>query len=184
MTQTSDRTTSAAVPDTALRSPQISDGVRLWQIAKASKVLDVNSSYSYLLWCRDFDTTSIVAEVAGDVVGFVTGYIRPHAPDTLFVWQVAVDSSQRGKGLAVRMLDRLLDKTAQAAAPQAITRLETTISPDNPASIALFTSLAKRRNTSIHKQDLFDAGVFPDAHEAEELYTVGPFENRKELGTS
>lgn len=168
------------MPDAAFRNPQIADGVRLWQIAEASKVLDVNSSYSYLLWCRDFNTTSIVAEVEGDVVGFVTGFVRPHSPDTLFVWQVAVDASQRGKGLAAAMLNRLLDSLAA----QSISYLETTVSPDNPASIALFSALARDRGTRITRQNLFDAQHFPDAHEEEHLYIVGPLQQaRKEDGT-
>ncbi|MDX5310866.1 MAG: GNAT family N-acetyltransferase, partial [Rhodococcus sp. (in: high G+C Gram-positive bacteria)] len=83
----------------------------MWQIARDSKVLDVNSSYAYVLWCRDFAATSVVA-TAGDheAVGFVSGYRRPEAPDTLFVWQVAVDQDQRGRGVAGRMLDSLWDR--------------------------------------------------------------------------
>ena len=166
--QTND--THSAVPDAALlRSPQIADGVRLWQLAKDSQVLDVNSSYSYLLWCRDFSDTTIVAESAGDVVGFVSGFMRPQSPTTLFVWQVAVDRAQRGRGLGVAMLNRLLDTTAAHT-------LETTISPDNTASIAMFTALARRRDTSISKQTLFSADNFPDSHQPEDLYTVGPMD--------
>ena len=30
----------------------------------------------------------------------MTGYLRPTRPDTLVVWQVAVDHSHRGRGLA------------------------------------------------------------------------------------
>lgn len=155
--------------DVALRPPTIADGTQLWQLAKDTKVLDVNSSYSYLLWCRDFADTTIVAESDGRVVGFVTGFRRQSAPNTLFVWQVAVDESQRGKGVGRAMLDTLLDNLA----PQGVSLLETTVSPDNPASIAMFTSLARRRNTTITKQQLFKADDFPDAHEAEDLYIVG-----------
>lgn len=166
--------TTSAIPTTApdavlFRCPEISDGVRLWEIAKNSEVLDLNSSYAYLLWCRDFSRSSVVA-IADDVaVGFVTGFIRPQSPHTLFVWQVAVDESQRGKGIAARMLDDLLDRLA----PQGVTRLETTISPDNGASIALFTALARRRGVAISKQDLFSPSDFPDGHESEDLFTVG-----------
>ena len=74
------RAIPTTAPDAVLfRSPQIDDGVRLWEIARDSKVLDLNSSYAYLLWCRDFSATSIVAEVDGRVVGFVSGYTRPSA---------------------------------------------------------------------------------------------------------
>ena len=165
---------TSAIPTTApdavlFRCPEISDGVRLWEIARNSEVLDLNSSYAYLLWCRDFARSSVVADVDGRAVGFVTGFVRAESPDTLFVWQVAVDSSQRGKGIAGRMLDDLLDRLA----PEGVTQLETTISPDNEASIALFTALARRRGVSISKQGLFSPKDFPDGHEAEDLYTIG-----------
>ncbi|KAA0022946.1 diaminobutyrate acetyltransferase [Antrihabitans cavernicola] len=165
-TEAADSPTQGGV---VLRPPTIADGTQLWQLAKDTKVLDVNSSYSYLLWCRDFSDTSVVAESDGRIVGFVTGFRRQAAPNTLFVWQVAVDESQRGKGVGRAMLDNLLDNLA----PQGVSLLETTVSPDNPASIAMFTSLARRRNTSIVKQQLFEADDFPDAHEAEDLYIVG-----------
>ncbi len=57
------------------------DGAAIWRIARDSKVLDLNSSYSYLLWCRDFAATSAVARGEnGEPIAFVTGYLRPTAP--------------------------------------------------------------------------------------------------------
>ncbi|CAO0837892.1 L-2,4-diaminobutyric acid acetyltransferase OS=Streptomyces microflavus OX=1919 GN=ectA_1 PE=3 SV=1 [Streptomyces microflavus] len=54
------------------------DGAAIWRIARDSEVLDLNSSYSYLLWCRDFAATSAVARGEdGEPIAFVTGYIRP-----------------------------------------------------------------------------------------------------------
>ncbi|MGW0174774.1 diaminobutyrate acetyltransferase [Rhodococcus sp. NPDC003322] len=154
---------------TACRRPTVADGTRMWEIARDSRVLDLNSSYSYLLWCRDFHDSSTVAEIDGRVVGFVTGFVRPQDPQTVFVWQVAVDESARGQGVAATMLGDLLDHLAH----QGITRLETTISPDNTASIALFTALARNRYTTITKRELFTPSHFPDTHESEELYVVG-----------
>ena len=88
--------------------PDVVDGAALWRIAKDSAALDLNSSYSYLLWCRDFAGTSAVARgLDGRPVGFVTAYLRPDRPRTLLVWQVAVDASHRGRGLAARLLDVL-----------------------------------------------------------------------------
>src|SRR6185312_3847202 len=84
-----------------LDTPRVEDGAAIWRIARDSKTLDLNSSYSYLLWCRDFAATSVVARDAeGGPVGFITGYIRPDRPETLVVWQVAVDQAWRGRGLA------------------------------------------------------------------------------------
>lgn len=89
------------------------DGASLWRIARDSEVLDLNSSYSYLLWCRDFAATSAVArDEHGEPVAFVTGYVRPDRPQTLVVWQVAVDDAYRGRGLAADLLDALTERVS------------------------------------------------------------------------
>ncbi|GHF30315.1 L-2,4-diaminobutyric acid acetyltransferase [Streptomyces fumanus] len=151
----------------------MTDGAALWRIARDSKVLDLNSSYSYLLWCRDFAATSAVARAeSGEAVGFVTGYVRPDRPDTLFVWQVAVDAAYRGRGLAAALLDGL---AARLVAQRGLTTLETTISPDNFASQRLFASFAERHGAGLEREVLFDAGLFPDGpHEPEVLHRIGP----------
>lgn len=151
----------------ALQAPVISHGSRIWEIARDSGELDLNSSYAYVLWCRDFHATSIVASVDGRVCGFVTGYIRPVRPDTLVVWQVAVDAEQRGRGIAAQLLDGLLARLAGE-----VTRMETTISPGNAASIALFTGVAGRRGWQINSEPLFAPADFPDSHEPEDLYIL------------
>ncbi|MFD0312262.1 diaminobutyrate acetyltransferase [Streptomyces sp. NPDC127119] len=153
--------------------PRVDDGAALWRIAKDSGTLDLNSSYSYLLWCRDFSGTSAVARTAdGEPVAFVTGYIRPERPHTLLVWQVAVDAAQRGRGLAAALLDGL---TRQVAGRHELTSMETTISPGNTASERLFTSYAARHGASVEREVLFDTGQFPDGpHDPEVLYRIGP----------
>jgi L-2,4-diaminobutyric acid acetyltransferase len=154
--------------------PEVADGTALWRIAKDSEALDLNSSYSYLLWCRDFAGTSAVvrAEPDGRPVGFVTAYVRPDRPHTLLVWQVAVDAAYRGRGLAARLLDAL---TARVAAEQGVTGIETTITPGNTASERLFTSFAARHGATVEREVLFETRQFPDGpHEPEVLYRIGP----------
>ncbi|WP_181798740.1 diaminobutyrate acetyltransferase [Streptomyces sp. WELS2] len=164
---------TAAPADLLIESPATSDGAALWRIAKESKTLDLNSSYSYLLWCRDFAGTSVVARGAdGEPVGFVTGYLRPGRPRTLLVWQVAVDASHRGCGIAARLLDGL---TARLVAERGITELETTITPGNTASERLFTSFAERHGARVRREVLFPADLFPGgSHDPEVLYHIGP----------
>ncbi|MFI6871526.1 diaminobutyrate acetyltransferase [Nocardia sp. NPDC050406] len=157
-------------PSFTLRSPTVDDGASIWRIARDSQVLDTNSSYAYLMWCRDFAATSIVVEIDGVVAGFVIGYRRPHAPDVLFVWQVAVDHAYRGRGLGVAMLERLMN----ICGAQGVSTLETTISDDNKASVAMFASLARRRGDVITDYSLFETTDFPDQHEAERLYRITP----------
>ncbi|MEU4341968.1 diaminobutyrate acetyltransferase [Nocardia sp. NPDC023852] len=157
-------------PAVVLRTPRLGDGAQMWRIAKESAVLDANSSYAYLLWCRDFAGTSVVAELNGRIVGYVIGFVRPQAPDTVFVWQVAVERSQRGRGTGADLLHTLLNSVSA----KGVSVLETTISPDNTASIAMFRSVARVREAAISKCPLFDAAVFPDSHAPEELYRIAP----------
>lgn len=158
-----------------IAEPVSTDGPQLWRLARDSGVLDVNSSYAYLLWCRDFAGTSAVARADGTVVGFVTGFLRPEAPDTVMIWQVAVDAGQRGRNLAGRMLHAIVDRLIL----QGVRWMHTTVSPSNEASIRLFTALARDRGTEIERRELFAPEDFPTDeagdHEAEDLYVIGPF---------
>lgn len=168
-----DRSVDAA--GVTIAEPDSTDGPHLWRLARDSGVLDMNSSYAYLLWCRDFAGTSAVARVDGTVVGFVTGFVRPEAPDTVMVWQVAVDAGQRGRNLAGRMLHAIIDRLSH----QGVRWLHTTVSPSNEASIRLFAALARDRGAEIEKRELFGPEDFPTeesgGHEAEDLYVIGPF---------
>ncbi|MFL4903348.1 diaminobutyrate acetyltransferase [Streptomyces sp. MMS24-I2-30] len=168
---------TAAQADLLIDRPTVTDGATLWRIAKDSGTLDLNSSYSYLLWCRDFAGTTAVARAAdGAPVGFVTGYVRPERPRTLLVWQVAVDAAHRGHGVAAALLDGL---TARLTAGQGITGVETTITPGNTASERLFTSYATRHGARVSREVLFDSGHFPDGpHQPEVLYRIGPLTPR------
>jgi len=164
---------TAAQADLQIDRPSVADGAALWRIARDSKALDLNSSYSYLLWCRDFAGTSAVArDERGEPVGFVTGYVRPDRPHTLLVWQVAVDGAYRGRGIAAALLDGL---AARAGREYGVTRVETTITPGNTASERLFGSFAERHGAALEREVLFPTSLFPDGpHDPEVLYRIGP----------
>ncbi|MFD0212362.1 diaminobutyrate acetyltransferase [Streptomyces hirsutus] len=164
---------TAAQADPQIDRPAPADGAALWRIARDSKTLDLNSSYSYLLWCRDFAATSAVArDAGGEPIGFVTGYVRPDSPHTLLVWQVAVDEAHRGRGLAAALLDGL---AARTVAEHGVTTVETTITPGNTASERLFTAFAERHGARLEREVLFEAEQFPDGpHDPEVLYRIGP----------
>ncbi len=125
------------------------------------------------MWCHDFADTSLVARVGDDVVGFVIGYRRPTALDTVVVWQIAVDRSQRGRGTAGALLDALVTRLAD----DGVRYMETTITADNSASNAMFASLAQRWGASMDRAGVFDAAEFPDEHESELRFRIGPFVN-------
>src|SRR5690606_41246864 len=99
----------------SLRVPRATDGYALNQLVKRCPPLDTNSVYCNLLQCTDFSATSIAAEhTDGELVGFISGYCPPSRPDTLFIWQVAVDDRMRGQGLAIsRSEERRVGKRAR-----------------------------------------------------------------------
>jgi L-2,4-diaminobutyric acid acetyltransferase len=155
-----------------LRAPTVADGPAIWQLVADSRVLDRNSAYLYLLIGAHFFGTSVVAEAAGSLVGAVTGYRLPAAPEVLFVWQVVVAEAARGRGLAGAMVRSLLQRPECAG----VSSIETTVSPANRASRALFDSLANRLGTSLRETAGFPSHMFPGGtHEDERLLRIGPF---------
>lgn len=158
------------------RNPTVADGGAMWEVVRDSGVLDLNSAYMYLLLAKDFRDTCIVAEHNGRVVGFVTGYRPPGRPDSIFLWQVGVDSSMRGRGLGKRLLAAFLNSRGARGA----TLLETTISPSNEASKALFGAIARDLKTGMRVTEGFTEQHFPESgHEAEEWYLIGPYDSAR-----
>jgi L-2,4-diaminobutyric acid acetyltransferase len=160
---------------TVFRHPIVPDGLALWRLVGEAGTLDLNSAYAYLVVCRDFAETCIVAEEAGRIAGFVMGYRPPRKPDTVFVWQIGVAPEARGRGLGSLVLDRLL----QSDACSTVRFLETNVAPSNRASRALFEGLARRLCAPIEELEGFESSLFPDPlHEPERLLRIGPFEPR------
>ena len=71
----------------SFRVPTASDGAALHQLVANCPPLDPNSFYCNLLQCSHFADTAVAVEYEGKLVGFISGYIPPGKPDTLFVWR-------------------------------------------------------------------------------------------------
>lgn len=155
-----------------LRPPTVDDAPSIWKLARDSGALDLNSQYAYLVLCRDFAATSLVAEKQRHgVVGFVVGYRPPARSDTIFVWQVAVARDERGRGLGLKLLEQLVDRVSAQGAD----RLEATVTASNAPSQRLFRALASSRDAALEIEPLFEQRLFGDGHEEEQLLRIGPF---------
>jgi L-2,4-diaminobutyric acid acetyltransferase len=161
----------APAPDPPrLRPPSPEDAASVWQLVGGSGALDLNSPYAYLLLCSDFAHTSVVAEAAGRIVGFVGAYRPPPRPDSVFVWQIVTDSEVQRGGLGARLLAALLGRHACRDARF----LEATVTGSNEPSRALFAGFARRHGLPLVERTAFGAELFPGEHEAEVLVRIGP----------
>lgn len=157
--------------DIAFRVPRSEDGLAVHQLVEQSPPLDTNSLYCNLLQTSHFAETAIAAEHEGQLVGFVSGYLKPGQSDTYFLWQVVVGEAARGQGLAKRMIQALMARESMAS----VNWLETTITPDNEPSQRLFKSLARGWQADLSVDVLFDRDRhFGGRHDTEQLYRIGP----------
>ena len=158
----------------AFREPTREDGSDVWELIKACEPLDVNSRYCNLIQCDHFAETCVAAIRAdGKLVGWISAYLLPDDPQTLFVWQVATDPARRGEGIAGRMLDTLVARLV----PRGVRYLEATVTPSNEASSRMFAGVARRARATIvdPAPGGLSADVLGGGHEAEDLLRIGPF---------
>lgn len=116
------------------------------------------------------------AELHGELVAFISGYLIPERPDTLFIWQVAVDSRARKQGLAMKMLRHLCSRSDCGK----VRYLETTITENNRPSWSLFESFAKKMSADIQSSEWLNRELhFSGQHDSEFLVRIGPFNSNK-----
>ncbi|MGF1733847.1 diaminobutyrate acetyltransferase [Photobacterium satsumensis] len=153
----------------SLRAPNRSDGDDIYRLIAECPPLDMNSAYCNFLQSAHFSRTCILAEHNSEIAGFISGYQKPDEPNVLFVWQVAVASAFRGKGLAFSMLEALMNREGL----ENLTAVETTITKENEASWALFKKLdSLHGNLSEVTTFLDEQSHFNGKHDTEYLYRI------------
>jgi L-2,4-diaminobutyric acid acetyltransferase len=152
--------------------PEPRDATPMWEIARDSGTLDLNSPYFYLIFSDQFADTSIVARSDNDVVGFVCGFRPPQRPEALFIWQIAVAPSQRRRNIGHDMLRELMIRLCDG-----VRYLEATVTPSNLPSQRMFRSFASAHQAPCEETPFYGVDLFPTGeHEEERLLTMGPFE--------
>ncbi|GAD68153.1 MULTISPECIES: diaminobutyrate acetyltransferase [Vibrio] len=156
-------------PTWLFRMPDKHDGERVHQLIASCPPLDVNSAYCNFLQASHFRRTCVVAEKGGDIGGFVSGYLKPGNDKELFIWQVAVSPRYRGQGLALRMLNQLLERESV----EQVEVIETTITEDNQSSWGLFKKLDRANGDQGKVTTFLDEDEhFAGKHDTEYLYRI------------
>lgn len=170
---TSPKREAMASKKITIRAPRQEDGADVWKLIQDTDSLDDNSMYCNLLQCSHFASTCALAEMEGQVVGWISGYIPPEHPDTFFVWQVCVAKAARGRGLAKRLVADVLRRDVC----DGVTRVQSTITQENKPSWALFGSIAESLDAELARKPHFKRDDhFAGLHDTEFLVTIGPFE--------
>ncbi|MGI3211243.1 diaminobutyrate acetyltransferase [Roseovarius tibetensis] len=160
---------STTTSPVTFRTPSSEDGVDVWDLIRKAGPLDENSVYCNLIQCDHFAETCVIAELDGEIVGWISAFIPPDTPDTLFVWQVAVGEPARGRGVAKKMLTELFSRDVCAD----VTNLKTTITGDNDASWALFNSFADQMDGELGYEAHYERDVhFAGRHDTEYMVTI------------
>jgi L-2,4-diaminobutyric acid acetyltransferase len=161
MSDDDDITLRAALPD---------DARRVWGLIEEVGTLERNSCYAYVLLCSHFASTCVIAERAGQILGFLLAYRPPADAASVFVWQVGVAPRARGRRLAARMLDALVARPSCRDARF----LTATVTADNASSLALFQGFARARAVACRRELGFPSALFAETHADELLLRIGP----------
>lgn len=160
------------IADAEIAPPCAEDAAEIHGLIAACPPLDQNSLYANLIQSTHFAQSCALARVGGRIVGWISGHRPPERSGTYFLWQVAVHPDVRGAGLARHMLADILRRPVQAD----VCRIETSITPGNSASWALFGGIAKWLRAPMDSAPWFDCQRhFSGRHDTEHLVTIGPF---------
>lgn len=159
--------------DVVIRSPCVTDGASVNALIADCPPLDRNSLYCNLLQCTHFAATSALAEQKDRIIGFASGYRLPDEPETLFIWQVAVDRIARGQALGKHLILDILSRPVCAS----VSMLKTTVTQSNSASQAMFDKIAAVLDAPLRRTLLFDRDRhLGGSHSSEYLISIGPFQ--------
>ncbi len=156
-----------------IRTPSVEDGAAIWELVRGAGSLDLNSPYAYLLFADYFRDSCVVACDGDRLAGAIIGLTPPGRDDTVFVWQIGVDSNYRGRQVGRRMLAWLVQHARQTGA----TYLEATVTPTNEPSLRMFRGFARDTGAPCEESLRYPTTAFPhtgEGHEEEWLLRIGP----------
>ncbi|MCF7668784.1 MAG: GNAT family N-acetyltransferase [Verrucomicrobia bacterium] len=120
-----------------IRTISNDDFIKAHQLAGECELIVQHPIHLYRIMQIYFGNSFFIAEDAGEVAGFLLGFISQTQKDVFFVWQVGVSPRHRRKGIAASLV-KSANEFAKAAG---CTRVHSTVETGNSASQGLFERL-------------------------------------------
>lgn len=104
--------------------------------------------HDYVYWIMEgyFPSSNYVVSEDNKVIGFICA-LPSIDKKCYFIWQIVVDVDYRGKKIASKLVDRIIEESKV----HGYNKLELTINKDNKASYKLFQRIAIKHNSSLIK---------------------------------
>ncbi|NCC16978.1 MAG: GNAT family N-acetyltransferase [Clostridia bacterium] len=112
-------------------------------------------NYIYWMLGRNFPSTCLVAEKNGRILGYI-GALLSAEKQTVFVWQIAVKSDERGRQIG----RRLLENVVIAAKNMGITQLEIGINDENIICRCMVEKLVQDLESTITEKEKYKGEGF------------------------
>lgn len=156
-------------PIPQLRRPTARDESRLSRIERDVARSGAGAGIGGMACTGALRDTSVLAEVDGEIAGFVSAYLLPYDAETLFVWRVEAPGADRIPGLGSLMIGHLMRQDIC----RHVTRVQTVLTQDDAPGWALFRRFSRWQGTTMRIQPFITQALEPmKRHEAESLITI------------
>lgn len=128
-----------------LRPAREHDAAAVTALAASCPPLDGYQLHQYSIFLRHFGDWCWVSDRDNEgethaLAGYVVAMPTTTSPDTVFLWEIAVDPALRGEGLAQQLVAQVETRAREGG----FARVELTVDPTNAPSLRLFERLAYR----------------------------------------
>lgn len=156
-------------PVPLLRAPKSEDASRITDLTEDLASGEAYATQGELMNNSAFRDTSVVAELDGEIVGFVSAYRLPYDPQTLFVWHADVAEAAQDRGFTSLMLGHLIRQEACVG----VTRVQTMITSMDERAWTLFRQFARWQRSHMKIQSFItQALTLFTRHETDHLVTI------------
>lgn len=157
-------------PKPIVRFPSEEDSAEVMELINESEISKYAALSRNILQKDLLSETSVVAELDGQIVGWMAAYKLPHDLETLFVWQLIVSEDERGLGLGSLMINSALNRDIC----EGVERVQTAIEADDGDTWRSFKRFAHSKNTDLNVETDYTHSLHKSKLDASECIVTVP----------